>query len=667
MIFFVVFIVNCSDIDEDNNFTETQNTNYYTVIFVSNDGTEIAQQTIESGKTAVEPDIPIKEGYVFDGWYNNNSKFDFSTPITKDITLMAKWLENTRNTFTIIFNINNDTETPITKTQKVQKNETVYLKTVDELKFVRSGYTFIGWNTEKDRRGVDYADGVEFTANENITLYAQWELKSYTIIFHSNNENNDEKIQIIQLQTDNILNENTFVYNEYHFYKWNTKQDGTGISYIDNDSITQIIDEDTDIINLYAEWISEIPVIITRENYKTIFENLANLADNSYKFYCHNDLNEEIFNAIKDAIFNLYEANIHLDFSDIGTSCNLYFTDRDYSNLISVLLPKYTNSYSFRFGYYNGNKCTNLEKVVMAEDTKSISDYAFYGCKKLQNIEIPQSVTQIGSYAFKECSSLSKVIIPNAVSAIENGTFSDCSNLSEIIMGDNVLYIRRQAFAWCGSLEYITLSKNLVSIGEMAFFLCKKLTNFEIPETVTHINEQAFKWCEKLKSIKMGNNVISIASCAFEECTELESITLSESLTSIEGSVFKGCSNLRNISLPNRLLTIGMSAFKGCSSLKSITIPNKVTEIDWYAFQNCSSLQCVIIGKNMEKISPLTFSGCTSLLKAEFLTSNDWSLKGIAVSSPTTQINSEELVNMELAAKYLSDTYSSYHWINIAE
>lgn len=72
--------------------------NKYTVQFVSDYGS-FADQTIEHGKP-IDTDkltIPEVEGYTFGGWYADeahNTKFDFSTPITGDTKVYAKWEKN---------------------------------------------------------------------------------------------------------------------------------------------------------------------------------------------------------------------------------------------------------------------------------------------------------------------------------------------------------------------------------------------------------------------------------------------------------------------------------------------------------------------------------------------------------------------------------------------
>lgn len=71
--------------------TETNIPIYYSVSFNSDGGTFVSAQIVEKGKKAKEPAVPSRDNYDFLGWYNDNSLFDFKTPIEKDITLTAHW------------------------------------------------------------------------------------------------------------------------------------------------------------------------------------------------------------------------------------------------------------------------------------------------------------------------------------------------------------------------------------------------------------------------------------------------------------------------------------------------------------------------------------------------------------------------------------------------
>ncbi len=54
-------------------------------------GSAVAPVSTDHNTTITAPEVPTKEGYTFDGWYNGSAAFDFATPITGNITLTAQW------------------------------------------------------------------------------------------------------------------------------------------------------------------------------------------------------------------------------------------------------------------------------------------------------------------------------------------------------------------------------------------------------------------------------------------------------------------------------------------------------------------------------------------------------------------------------------------------
>ena len=68
--------------------------NYYRVTFKDGSYT-INYQNIKENDVVVEPSEPQKEGYTFDGWYSGTEKYDFTKPITADLELTAKFIQNT--------------------------------------------------------------------------------------------------------------------------------------------------------------------------------------------------------------------------------------------------------------------------------------------------------------------------------------------------------------------------------------------------------------------------------------------------------------------------------------------------------------------------------------------------------------------------------------------
>ena len=138
--------------------------NQYTVQFVSDHGS-FADQTIEHGKLieTSKLTIPEVEGYTFDGWYTeDNTKFDFTKPITSNTTVYAKW---TAKDYEVSF-VTEHGDPPTSQNVK-------YNGTADNPgKLSAEGYTFIGWYADDN-----YSQKFDF--NTPITgdtkVYAKWE------------------------------------------------------------------------------------------------------------------------------------------------------------------------------------------------------------------------------------------------------------------------------------------------------------------------------------------------------------------------------------------------------------------------------------------------------------------------------------------------------------
>ena len=136
----------------------------YTVVFNTNEGSSISSQTVETGKTTSKPADPTKDGYTFAGWCSDEAlanEFDFSTPITSDITLYAKW---TATKYTVTFNTNGGSAI---SSQAVETRKTAE-KPADPTK---GGYSFAGWYSDE---ALTSAFDFSTSITSDITLYAKW-------------------------------------------------------------------------------------------------------------------------------------------------------------------------------------------------------------------------------------------------------------------------------------------------------------------------------------------------------------------------------------------------------------------------------------------------------------------------------------------------------------
>ena len=144
-------------------------TEVFTVTFdLQGHGNARAAQKVESGKTATEPTAPTSSGWTFGGWYKEKectNKYNFSTPVTQNITLYAKWTQQTVATYTVTFNANGHGTAPAA--QKVKSGSTAK-KPANP---TATGYTFGGWYTEATCKN---AYNFNTPVTRNITLYAKW-------------------------------------------------------------------------------------------------------------------------------------------------------------------------------------------------------------------------------------------------------------------------------------------------------------------------------------------------------------------------------------------------------------------------------------------------------------------------------------------------------------
>ena len=88
-----------TEISDDDTFTYSyiNNEQVFTVTFNSDGGSEVDPQVVTKNGKATAPTNPTKGTETFSGWFKDNGgtledlQYDFDTPITSDITLVAKW------------------------------------------------------------------------------------------------------------------------------------------------------------------------------------------------------------------------------------------------------------------------------------------------------------------------------------------------------------------------------------------------------------------------------------------------------------------------------------------------------------------------------------------------------------------------------------------------
>lgn len=162
----------------------------YQITYVLNGGVNNEDNPAAYSKgDTVTLKAPTKEYATFGGWYSDARLTKKTTGITAtssgDKTFYAKWLPYT---YTIKFDANGGSGT--------MKDVSCSYGTPAVLPangFTKKGYNFVGWSTVQnpdETAGTGYEDKAQIENLVNvdkgsITLYAQWEMASYTITYHT--------------------------------------------------------------------------------------------------------------------------------------------------------------------------------------------------------------------------------------------------------------------------------------------------------------------------------------------------------------------------------------------------------------------------------------------------------------------------------------------------
>ena len=151
----------------------------HTVTFSTDGSTQTREAQHGSNLGTNMPPTPTKTGYDFVGWNTNcsavNANFYLTTPIEADITVCAIWQAVMR---TVTFNIDGEIIS-----EQVEHGSSLGSKMPSNP--TKIGYNFVGWNTNSSATSGNFTNLTRIT--ENITVYAIWRIKTYTVSFNPDN------------------------------------------------------------------------------------------------------------------------------------------------------------------------------------------------------------------------------------------------------------------------------------------------------------------------------------------------------------------------------------------------------------------------------------------------------------------------------------------------
>jgi len=190
-----------------------------------------------------------KNNYTFGGWYYEQ---DFSGQavtgwnkytVSGDKKLYAKW------NYAVTFNPNTSLDSPAEGSTESAVAFPGTELTLTKNAFTREGYLFNGWNTMADGSGTVYEDCSKFTAEQNVTLYAQWIARTADKVAVSFRANGGTLEPIQEIDSAALLTEPTSTLTGYDLVNWYTTEncaEGTEVNFATY--------RPTEDATLYAKW-----------------------------------------------------------------------------------------------------------------------------------------------------------------------------------------------------------------------------------------------------------------------------------------------------------------------------------------------------------------------------------------------------------------------------
>ena len=508
LLFTAVFLLSAfsacsSDSDSSNDSTQAE-VKYFAVTFETFGGTDIAPQSVESGKTATKPTDPTKDGYIFAGWYTDSGLtaiFSFGEAVAKNITLYAKWIDATVPNFTVTFDTNggSSVESQVVKSGTCVSEPAAPTKETVCENGHESEYEFAGWYMDSGfSEPFDFGSAV----TADIKLYAKWNMRLSVVVKDG--------------QSFNTFLKNTLGASDMTAFKRTSEAPSTAaVYYLDKDETDSLIpiwyDASSKTVfyyipdNVYklkiesgyhmfngCESLTELDVggfdTSKVTNMESMFESCSSLTELDVSGFDTSKVTD------MGSMFRGCESLTELDVSGFDTSNVTYMGGmfRGCESLRNLDVSGFDTSKVTGMGNMFGFCSSLTELDVSGFDTSNVSDMSgmFYGCESLRNLDVSgfdtSNVTDM-FYMFYNCSSLTEL----DVSRFDTGNVTDmhgmfrgCESLTELdVSGFDTGNITNMSgiFDGCGSLVTIYASPSAdwnmstVSTSSEMFFNCKKL------------------------------------------------------------------------------------------------------------------------------------------------------------------------------------------------
>jgi len=605
----------------------------FVLTFEPENGTESFTITTTGEETLILPDAPVRENYLFGGWFFD--KDVWNKPVTEDTliekpiysnrTVYAKWTEKEDETaldltYHIEFESNGGTPVAAMDTNRIT---TAPITT-------KEGFNFAGWLPYQT---ATTAMTFPFVPIDDVTLYAMWTEKTidytdteYLVSFSKGDPALADLITgeipasvSIRKNRDYTLPANPFGREGYIFSGWS---DGTA-TYAPGYLYPVIA-----AVTFTAVWMLDIPPV----TYVLSFgpgegTGISGTAPASASYEANDTITLPANPFVRSgyAFGGWYDASIGQIVGQPGSYYNTRvqnvtlvakwdiisypitynnMTDANNASVnpaaYTIISPAFTlaeptkSGYSFE-GWYTDNNFNTPASVTITSG--SIGAKVFYAL--WTKIELSKRLTSAGKYAITGyTSSSNEIIVPNKIDdidvvEIDAGAFRNNTTLTNLVIPASVTKVGAGIINGCYNLTTLTLpfvGASIDATGQNAVlgYLFGTVDVGQPGAVIQYFVDNptvGFAINGKLKTVTL-TAATSVPRAAFQNISSLQSVTLNKEVASVGVQAFSGCTKLTGVtfSAQSVLTALGANAFFGTAALTGITFPATLTSVGAYCF-----------------------------------------------------------------------------------
>ncbi len=639
-------------------------TELFAIHFNSMGGSEVASLQGEVGEEVSAPEAPVKENYVFEGWFEDEAcmkAYKITKIPEKTLTLYAGWHEQQKDV-AIRLHLNNDLAEDVPVSVSGNEGDKLADETaIDQFLVVLSDalkpyfldetidavknpvYNFNGWTY--DAEGKEGFDGTIPQSEGVLDLYATWSRSSMycEIKFLATDAGENDIVYYVVKNTtiaDAIIKEIEEPLQE-KYGALGCEVDGfytsAGLRYVSGQSVVMDMELSPYLysIDLVYEYVA-----------------VTNASNNQVYGYAVKGYDPESTVVSKDMDSLMLTIPEYYDDGENGSRAVLWVYDEAFKDypITEVHLPKRLMGIGIE-AFRN----TKITKVEVPSPVFEIDDYAFADCDMLDTVIFKgTSVSWLGSKIFLNTiyeksmerddagfiffdknhaiiygyeGTATEITTPEQANIIAGGAFRGDTVLKKVTLNDKLYLACDRAFEG-SALEEVVLGRSFRSIGEYMFKDCVNLTTvtFTYEYNVAYLGTGMFQGCTALESIDLSmlSNLQLLNPYTFYGCTKLSEVKIPRGTTTNTGIVsnfvavgqyaFAECTSLRTIVFPTSLAMLDSHCFEN-SAITSLTLTSSLQILGEYAFANCDNLQAINLRAMalLTTIEEGTFKDCDNL------------------------------------------------------